>query len=72
MERVLTPVTLSMATCILNPPATDDEDGGFGSNHADVIPFAFCDSSVRPMSIETDIDRLDVLATRPRGELKPE
>lgn len=54
---------------ILNPPAADDDDSGFGSDHVGVIQFAFCDGSVRPLSIETNIHLLEALATRAGGEL---
>lgn len=54
---------------VLNPPAIDDDDSGFGSNHVGVIGFAFCDGSVRPIAIETDIHLLEALATRAGGEL---
>jgi type II secretory pathway pseudopilin PulG len=53
---------------VLNPLTTGD-DRGFGSDHPDIIHFAFADGSIRRLSAETDIELLDSLATRAGGEL---
>jgi prepilin-type N-terminal cleavage/methylation domain-containing protein/prepilin-type processing-associated H-X9-DG protein len=41
---------------------------GFGSAHQDVVNFAMCDGSARPVSKSISILVLDALATRDRGE----
>jgi hypothetical protein len=50
------------------PTATDAGnnygDYGFGSNHPGVVLFVMCDASVRPISVETDLNVLDRASTR--------
>jgi prepilin-type N-terminal cleavage/methylation domain-containing protein/prepilin-type processing-associated H-X9-DG protein len=53
---------------ILNPLTTGD-DRGFGSDHPEIINFAFADGSVRRLSAEAEIELLESLATRAGGEL---
>lgn len=53
----------------LNPLSVGDEDKGFGSDHADLIHFAYCDGAVKPLSTGIDITLLEGLATRIGGEL---
>jgi prepilin-type N-terminal cleavage/methylation domain-containing protein len=43
-------------------------DSGFGSVHAGVVNFAFCDGSTHGLSKDTDLGVLDCLATRAGGE----
>jgi prepilin-type processing-associated H-X9-DG protein len=53
---------------ILNP-LTSGDDRGFGSDHPEIINFAFADGSVRRLSPDTDILLLECLATRAGEEL---
>jgi prepilin-type N-terminal cleavage/methylation domain-containing protein len=57
---------------VLDPPAVSPNEAAFGSDHADLIQFAFCDGSVRPVGLDTDIEVLEALVTRAGGELHVE
>jgi prepilin-type N-terminal cleavage/methylation domain-containing protein len=48
--------------CDLNE--AEGGDNGFGSVHAGIVMFAFCDGSTRSISKETDLGVLDRMATR--------
>lgn len=51
-----------------NPPALDDRESQFGGWHVRLIPFAYCDGSVRPIAVKTDLPVLEALATRASGD----
>jgi hypothetical protein len=45
-------------------PAANFADFGFGGNHPSVVVFVMCDTSVKAISRETDLNVLDRMATR--------
>ncbi len=53
---------------LLNPPGEEDRESQFGGWHVGMIPFAFCDGSVRPVALETDLRVLEASATRALGD----
>jgi hypothetical protein len=57
---------------LLNPLSDSADAPGLGSDHHEVIHFAFCDASVRPLSPGTDLAIFEALATREGGELTGE
>jgi prepilin-type N-terminal cleavage/methylation domain-containing protein len=44
-------------------------DSGFGGNHPGVVMFTMCDASVQQISRDTDVNVLDAMSSRDRGEV---
>ena len=63
--------------CGLPPrPATDHTspdssfgDRGFGGNHPGVVVFSMCDASIQAIARDTDLNVLDAMSSRDRGEV---
>lgn len=53
---------------LLDPPAANRNEPGFGSDHLGVLQFAMCDGSVRPFDVDTELTVYDALATRAGNE----
>ena len=53
------------------PIVRDRDQNGFGSDHAGVVHFVFCDGSVRPISVTIDSTLAGKLVTRAGNEVIP-